>query len=311
MAVSAKTWAELWLSANPSKAWTEVLFLAISPFWIALMAGIVVTGVYEQFGNREYCLVGAALAVPYWVVPAVLGGSPDERAGGVRFADTYWFKANVWIVLFSYVGNFFWTHYFYTLLGARYTFPSERFNDVPISMFGCVHGYFVFYHTLTSCAIRRARRTDLYAGAPDGGAVRGVVNVGVVCALAYVTAWMETKTIEAFPYYDFEDRAAAQTIGSVVYGIYFIVSFPMFLRLDEEHDGGGGQAAAAGAINEGAARAKPAFEPCWTWQRAAIDSLGAAMLVTIMLDMWRILVGKVYGGQGANPSITGLTWFGK
>ncbi|KAL1301365.1 hypothetical protein AAHE18_18G247800 [Arachis hypogaea] len=30
----------------------------------------------------------------------------------------------LWIVFFSYVGNYFWTHYFFTVLGASYTFPS-------------------------------------------------------------------------------------------------------------------------------------------------------------------------------------------
>ena len=39
-------------------------------------------------------------------------------------------QANVWIIIFSYVGNYFWTHYFFTVLGASYTFPSWRMNNV-------------------------------------------------------------------------------------------------------------------------------------------------------------------------------------
>ena len=38
--------------------------------------------------------------------------------------------AQVWIAIFSFVGNYFWTHYFFQLLGAAYTFPSWRLNDV-------------------------------------------------------------------------------------------------------------------------------------------------------------------------------------
>jgi len=30
-------------------------------------------------------------------------------------------QAQVWIAIFSYVGNYFWTHYFYKVLGAVYT----------------------------------------------------------------------------------------------------------------------------------------------------------------------------------------------
>lgn len=33
-----------------------------------------------------------------------------------------------------------------------------------------------------------------------------------------------------FPYYEFVDRAIMYKVGSLFYAIYFIVSFPMFLR---------------------------------------------------------------------------------
>ncbi len=36
----------------------------------------------------------------------------------------------MWIAVFSYIGNYFWTHYFFKLLGAAYTMPSPKLNDV-------------------------------------------------------------------------------------------------------------------------------------------------------------------------------------
>jgi hypothetical protein len=39
-------------------------------------------------------------------------------------------QATVWIAVFSYIGNYFWTHYFFKLLGAAYTMPSPKLNDV-------------------------------------------------------------------------------------------------------------------------------------------------------------------------------------
>jgi len=59
-------------------------------------------------------------------------------------------QANVWIAVISYVGNYFWTHYFYNLLGASYTFKAWRINNVPIALFFCTHAYFCFYHTMTT-----------------------------------------------------------------------------------------------------------------------------------------------------------------
>ena len=70
--------------------------------------------------------IGVAAALPCVLLPWWLGG--PER--GKPLAQRYWVKANLWIAIFSFVGNYFWTHYFYDLLGARYTFPSWQLNGV-------------------------------------------------------------------------------------------------------------------------------------------------------------------------------------
>ena len=70
--------------------------------------------------------IGLAAAAPCVVLPWCLGGPERGRPLGQR----YWVKANLWIAILSFVGNYFWTHYFYALLGARYTFPSWQLNGV-------------------------------------------------------------------------------------------------------------------------------------------------------------------------------------
>ncbi len=98
---------------------------------------------------------------------------------------------------------------------------------------------------------------------------------GAVICFSYFTAFMETLTISSFPYYSFENRdmvsivltfssyqffhfivfviqshvrmlivwqmeptltLQAYTVGSAFYGIYFLVSFPMFFYFDENID---------------------------------------------------------------------------
>lgn len=48
----------------------------------------------------------------------------------------------------------------------------------------------------------------------------------------------------------------------------------------------------------------------WNLPRVAVDALGAAMLVTIILDLWRIFLGPIVpvpeSGQCNQP---GLVWF--
>ena len=49
-------------------------------------------------------------------------------------------RANIWIAIFSFIGNYFWTHYFYTLLGASYTFKAHELNGVGGRVGGWVGG---------------------------------------------------------------------------------------------------------------------------------------------------------------------------
>ena len=77
-----------------------------------------------------------------------------------------------------------------------------------------------------------------------------------------------------YPYYKHEDKFRMYTIGSLFYAIYFWVSFPVFYTLDEWP--------------------RSARAPLW---RAAWDALASAMLVTIILDLWRVGIGSIHEGS--------------
>jgi cycloeucalenol cycloisomerase len=70
------------------------------------------------------------------------------------------------------------------------------------------------------------------------------------------------------------------TVGSLFYAIYFFVSFPLFFIMDEVP------------------------QRKWTIDRTILDSLAAGMLVTILLDLWRLAIGGIVKGSKA----TGLPW---
>ena len=73
--------------------------------------------------------------------------------------------------------------------------------------------------------------------------------------------------------------------GSLFYAIYFFVSFPMFFRMDED----------------------PRAPPYSLW-RTALDALAAGMLVTCLLDFWRIGVGGITPTGGGGSGGGGLPW---
>jgi cycloeucalenol cycloisomerase len=119
---------------------------------------------------------------------------------------------------------------FYSVLKAQYTMPAYRLNNVPIAMFLATHFYFSSYHLFSNMLLRKIVTSY------QEGTRRTVLFVSVVVVFSYFTAFMETLSISSFPYYSFEDRDMAYTVGSAFYGIYFSVSFPAFFYFDSEVD---------------------------------------------------------------------------
>ncbi len=120
-----------------------------------------------------------------------------------------------------------------------------------------------------------------------------------------------------FPYYTFKNVDYMYKVGSACYGIYFIVSFPMYYRYvgcgngvlpavpvfwahctfcssSCRHPVVPGIACVA-RIEEEAPVSKAPTPAASTWDlsRVAIDSFGACMIVTMLLDFWRLAIGGV------------------
>ena len=211
--------------------------------------------------NVGFFLIGFVMAVPTILYPLLFPGKADRA---LPLSQRYVVKANIWIAIFSYVGNFYYTHLFFEMANASYSFPTTwMLNHVPIFLYLITHAYFTFYHTVTNIVLRR-----FWSSANPSSFVKGCILVAI---LAWITAFMEAFTIQAVPYYSFADRSNAYIFGSMVYGVYFIVSFPMFLRLDER-----------------------VSDSSWTISKTIIDSLGASMLVLILLDLLKIFLNNFW-----------------
>lgn len=81
----------------------------------------------QHAGKSGYMAIGLGASLPCIILPWLLEHKADRSK---PWYQKYWVKANIWIAIFSFIGNYFWTHYFYTILGAEYTFPSWRLNEV-------------------------------------------------------------------------------------------------------------------------------------------------------------------------------------
>ncbi|GJS26808.1 cycloeucalenol cycloisomerase [Tanacetum coccineum] len=275
----------LWLASNPSKRWGELFFLFYTPFWLTLCLGIVVPyKLYEDFKELEYLLLGLVSVVPAFLIPMFVVGKADRS---LAWKDRYWVKAsilkyikipiyrdlNIYIVV---------KHYVIIVLGASYTFPSWKMNNVPHTTFLLTIVCFLFYHVTSNLTLRRLHHAVAHLPVKT----QWMIKAAWILALSYFIAFLETVAIANFPYYSFVDRTLMYKVGSLFYAIYFLVSFPMFLRIDEN------------------------MADLWDLPRVAVDALGAAMLVTIILDLWRLFLGPIVpisdNQQCAQP---GLPWF--
>lgn len=256
-------------SSNPSKAWSEKFFLLYAPFWILWFVLIIYFEWYIDANKWLWIYFTLPMTLVCVLGPLVFQPASDRNR---PFFQRFWVKCNVWIGIFNFVGNYFWTHYFFQLLGAKYLMDAHKLNGIPLLCFFATQAYFTFYFSLTN-VIQRALLTSI-----KDVTMRRVSYIVLVAVLSYVTAFMETFTIQNFQYYTFDDRGRMYSIGSAFYAIYFIVGFPMFYRLEE-------------------------YEKRWSISRVAVDALGASMLVTILLDFWRLAIGSINNVNNMNATV--------
>ena len=129
--------APRWFSANPHKAWAERCFLLYAPIWMAVMGLVMAFGIDRRLGDPGFILLGLLVALPYALIPALR--SPENAT--TPWHRTYWFKANVYIFIFGFFGNYFGTEYFFDVLGMVYHYPAIDWTlDARIGNSSCVFG---------------------------------------------------------------------------------------------------------------------------------------------------------------------------
>lgn len=250
-------------SENPDKAWAEKWFLIYSPIWPLLFGAWTISGLHLHAGDAGNMAVTFLFSLPNILVPALFCPSP------LVWYDTYWFKFLVWIWIFSFVASYFFTEYFFDVLGMIYKFPHLSWNFdsvlvgsgtqvVPMMMYVHAWYFFITYHTCSVIFIRMIRTAPVLR---DFGVVSTVFSV---VFSAWLFAWGEIygTTLEAIEeQFAYKDMNWALTWGALCYSCYFISSFPMVFNLDE-------------TPNER-----------WTLTKTIENSLAASMMAFILLDV--------------------------
>ena len=231
-----------WFSENPDRAWAEKFYLLYTPVWVLLM---VIANIIDPdfLFKSDLVLVPFSLivALPYILVPAILRRKQNPNG---HWYESYWFKAFLFIFIFQLLGNYFISEYFFDVLGMVYHFPNLELTfdsalvgsgtqTVPVIMYPLTMATYMTYHTTAAIALRRTMTS--YLGTQKW--VKWLVFAVVVLIFAYFWAWTETQSfansaIERNFHYINRDTMLAY--GSIVFGLAFLPSFPLFYFLDEK-----------------------------------------------------------------------------
>ena len=115
--------ADQFFSPNPDKAWAEQFFLKYSLVWPVLFGLWASSGLHLRVGDGgnliATCVIAAPnVVIPYWYCPSK----------HLPVYDTFWFKYLLWIFIYAFVATYFWTEYFFDVLGMKYEFPHLSWN---------------------------------------------------------------------------------------------------------------------------------------------------------------------------------------
>ena len=262
----------LWFSSNPDKAWVEKWFLIYSPVWMAAMGVMMLTGADKKMSDLPLLFTCTLIALPAVLVPALL----NKKYGSGPWQQSYWLKANVYLFVFGFFGNYFGSEYFFDTLGMVYNYPNATTNldssllgsgeqKVPLIMYMLTHVYFMTYHSTANIVLRRLRNLGLPA-------TQWLLFPLFVFGIGYFWAFMETTAMAnplmASSFY-YKKLEVMQKFGSAIYGTYFIASFPIYYFIDETR------------------------EKRWTLLQVIAGGFSASMLTFYMLDAASHLIGSL------------------
>ena len=258
-----------WLPEDPSKAYSEKLFLAWTPVWMTGQAIVQRLGLQASMGDVGHMAFALASFLPLWLIPLVFPAAADR---GRPLAERTVFKVNVWLWIFAFIQSFMGTHYFYRVLGMEYHFKIDwELNAVPIALYLLAFVFFTTYYVLMNLAWRRFGGTALGRNP--------LARFVVLFILGFMMAFGETYAManpEMADVFLYRDRAAMLRYGSIFYGGLFVIGLPFWFAIDEK-----------------AGERTP-------MRKVVLDVLAANMLMLLWYETWRLALGPlVPGADGA------------
>mmetsp|Transcript_35960 Transcript_35960/g.78453 ORF Transcript_35960/g.78453 Transcript_35960/m.78453 type:complete len:203 (+) Transcript_35960:99-707(+) len=93
---------------NGSKRSAEILSLVLSACWISTVGVVIATKAFEQWKEWEYMYYCVGCAAPFVLFPLLRPAEADRKT---PLSQRYIMKFNLWIAIFSFIGNYWYGRY--------------------------------------------------------------------------------------------------------------------------------------------------------------------------------------------------------
>ncbi len=219
-----------WSPEHPGKAAAERWYLIFTPIW-GLVAAVVMLGGaplrwrHAPWGDWAYMAFGAGLWIALLVGGHLTAPASERARPWWRRSHT---KIQAWMLIFAGLGNYY-SEYFYETLHMPYGFGTGwNLHQVPLFLYPLTAVYFTTYATLLNIGAR-ALRSRIPEGAPR---LRALAYL----PLCFVVAGLETL-LNANPWihevFCYDDLSFALGFGTLMYGLWFVVTAPLWGWIDE------------------------------------------------------------------------------
>lgn len=249
-----------------ARQWLERFFLLYTPLWVAACVVVMRSGAFKHWRDPGHMALGVFLALPLWVGPFLFG---IER--GLPLRSRYTVKATLFILLFSFLQNYFGAPLFFRCFGMEYHFPvTWSGNGSPWFLSFMTVAYFSTYFAVMQCGLRLA---DARIEHIQGSLLRRGLRAGACLLLGYSMAFAETLTMAnewLRGYFAYADKTRMLVYGSLCYGTLLSIALPLYARLGEES------------------------EPPLPLSQVLWQALGANMLVLICYELFATVIGRSY-----------------
>ncbi|MGV9860678.1 hypothetical protein ACWDTD_18780 [Gordonia sp. NPDC003425] len=222
-----------WLSANPGKRRTEIIYLIWFLIAVPIQGVVVMNLSYSHYNDPALLAQSIVMCAGTLILPLIFR-APEDR--GLPLTQLYGFRMGCYLVIWAILGGFVGTDPWYEVLHGHFAFNTQyNPNGVPLFMLFMTVSVFGFYSVLLGTLYRvLTQLLDRTGGVASRDTM--VRHVLLCILLAPLMPLVETFAYTTVvPHnYCFDNGIGMWGLNVLVYGAWHFASLIFYTRWDRE-----------------------------------------------------------------------------